>query len=116
MAVERIVPDLTVASVARAQDFYGKVFGLTPVMDQGWISMLADPAQPELQLNLMTHDETAPVTPTVSVQVADLTAAHAAALAAGADIVYPITSEPWGVRRFFLRDPDGNVVNVLAHE
>jgi hypothetical protein len=31
------------------------------------------------------------------------------------EIVYEITNEEWGVRRFFFRDAGGNVVNVLAH-
>lgn len=53
----------------------------------------------------MTHDATAPVIPDVSVQVDDVDACHAAAVQAGAEIVYPLTLEPWGVRRFFARDP-----------
>ena len=31
------------------------------------------------------------------------------------EIVHPLTEEPWGVRRFFVRDPTGVVVNVVAH-
>lgn len=38
----------------------------------------------------------------------------AAAVRAGAEIVHPLTDEPWGVRRF-LRDPDGHVINILSH-
>lgn len=30
-------------------------------------------------------------------------------------VVYPLTDEPWGVRRFFVEDPDGHIINVLAH-
>ena len=63
----------------------------------------------------MTHNATAPVIPDVSVQVDDVDACHAAAVQAGAEIVYPLTLEPWGVRRFFARDPDGHVINVLSH-
>jgi uncharacterized glyoxalase superfamily protein PhnB len=63
----------------------------------------------------MTHDETAPVVPEVSIQVDDVDAAYAAALQAGSEIVHPLTDEPWGVRRFFVRDPDGHVLNVLSH-
>jgi len=29
--------------------------------------------------------------------------------------VYPLTDEPWGVRRFFVRDPNGVVLNVMSH-
>ena len=30
-------------------------------------------------------------------------------------VAYPLTDEPWGVRRFFVEDPGGTIVNVLAH-
>ncbi len=63
----------------------------------------------------MTHDETAPVVPELSIQVVDVDAAYAAALQAGSEIVHPLTDEPWGVRRFFVRDPDGHLLNVLSH-
>jgi hypothetical protein len=41
--------------------------------------------------------------------------AHAEALKRGLRIVYPLTDEPWGVHRFFVEDPGGTIVNVLAH-
>ena len=74
-------------------------------MDHGWIVTLADPERPGAQISLMTYNATAPVIPGVSVQVDDVDACHAAAVQAGAEIVYPLTLEPWGVRRFFARDP-----------
>ena len=30
-------------------------------------------------------------------------------------LVYPLTNEPWGVRRFFVTDPNGIVINVMSH-
>jgi uncharacterized glyoxalase superfamily protein PhnB len=39
----------------------------------------------------------------------------AAAIERGLRVVYPIRDEPWGVRRFFVEDPSGTIVNVLAH-
>ncbi|OOC01616.1 bleomycin resistance protein [Amycolatopsis azurea DSM 43854] len=84
-------------------------------MDHGWIVTLADPDRPEVQLSLMTHDETAPVVPVASIEVDDVDAAYASAKAAGAEIVHELTDEEWGVRRFFVRDPSGHVVNVLSH-
>ena len=36
-------------------------------------------------------------------------------LRSGREIVYPLTDEEWGVRRFFVRDPGGVVVNVMSH-
>ena len=110
-----MVPDLPSRSPEDAKGFYARVLGLEPVMDHGWIVTLAPPDRPDLQISLMSHDETAPVVPSVSVQVDDVDAAYAAAVREGAEIVHPLTDEPWGVRRFFLRDPDGNVINVLSH-
>jgi uncharacterized glyoxalase superfamily protein PhnB len=63
----------------------------------------------------MAQDATAPVAPDVSVEVDDVDGAYAAARAAGHEIVHPLTDEPWGVRRFFVRDPHGKVINILGH-
>jgi catechol 2,3-dioxygenase-like lactoylglutathione lyase family enzyme len=43
-------------------------------------------------------------------------AAHAEAVKAGHEVIYGPVDEPWGVRRFFVRDPHGVVISVLAHE
>jgi catechol 2,3-dioxygenase-like lactoylglutathione lyase family enzyme len=115
MAIKRTVPDFATEDIATATAFYVDVLGFHVVMDMGWIVTLSDPANPTAQLSLMTHDATAPVVPDVSVEVDDVDAAHEAALRAGAEIVHPLSNEPWGVRRFFVRDSDGKVVNVLAH-
>jgi uncharacterized glyoxalase superfamily protein PhnB len=53
--------------------------------------------------------------PDMSIEVSDVDDVHAQALLRGDDIVYPLTDEPWGVRRFFVRDPNGVVVNLLQH-
>ena len=115
MGVRRVVPDLATTSLDVAKAFYADVLGLQPVMDHGWIVTLADPERPGVQVSLMTHDATASVTPDVSIQVDDVDACHAAAVDAGAEVIHPLTDEPWGVRRFFVRDPDGHIINVLSH-
>ena len=43
-------------------------------------------------------------------------AAHAEAVRAGHEVIYGPVDEPWGVRRFFVRDPQGVVISVLAHD
>jgi predicted enzyme related to lactoylglutathione lyase len=70
---------------------------------------------PTAQMNIITKDATGPAHPDVSIEVDDLDAVHERAVASGAEIVYPPTIEPWGVRRFFVRDPNGAVINVLTH-
>ena len=66
-------------------------------------------------MQLVSGDATAPEDSVISVQVDDVDAAYAEAQRLGHEIVHPLTTEPWGVRRFFVRDPDGNVINVAAH-
>jgi catechol 2,3-dioxygenase-like lactoylglutathione lyase family enzyme len=113
--VRRIVPDLHADDPAASNDFYTGVLGLDVVMDQGWIVTFAAPGNPDVQLSVMGQDASAPVHPDVSVEVDDVDAAYAAAQRMGCEIVHPLTDEPWGVRRFFVRAPSGHVLNVLGH-
>lgn len=113
MKVERIVPNLVVTDLAEAVRHHTAVLGLRVVMDHGWIVTLAD--DDGHQISLLTTDATAPVDPDVSVFVDDVHEALAAALEAGVEIVHPLTSEAWGVTRFFYRDASGRVVNVGTH-
>lgn len=113
MQIERIAPILSVDDVAIAITEHTAVLGMRVVMDMGWIAFLADDAG--RQIGLMTADATAPVNPDISVFVDDVVAAHAAAVASGVEIVHPLSSEEWGVRRFFYRDSSGRVINVGTH-
>ncbi|MFF7231125.1 glyoxalase/bleomycin resistance protein/dioxygenase superfamily protein [Streptomyces sp. 2333.5] len=114
MPVRRVVPDLQCDALEENRTFYG-LLGFEEVMNQGWVMTLASPANPTAQLTFLTHDKTAPVTPDLSIEVEDVDAAYAAVLSSGAQIVRPLQDEEWGVRRFFVKDPNGRVVNVLAH-
>lgn len=108
------MPVITVTDLEASRDAYVSALGLREVMNHGWIVTLADDDLRH-QVSLMTRDATAPVNPTVSVEVDDVDAAHQAAVDAGLRIVHPLSDEEWGVRRFFFADPAGNVVNVLSH-
>jgi predicted enzyme related to lactoylglutathione lyase len=63
----------------------------------------------------MRQDASASVQPDASIEVDDVDGAHAAARRLGYEIVHPLTDEPWGVRRFFVREPNGKILNVLSH-
>ncbi len=115
MAIRRVVPNLPAGSIADSTRFYRDLLELDVVMDHGWIATVADREHGDLQLSVMTHDLTAPVRPAASVEVDDVDAAYARARAMGAEIVHELTDEDWGVRRFFVRDPGGNVINILGH-
>ncbi|WP_030833798.1 VOC family protein [Streptomyces hygroscopicus] len=114
MAVRRVVPNIQSQAMAENREFYG-LLGLEEVMNLGWIMTLASPTAPTAQISVMTGDKTAPVVPDLSVEVDDVDAAYAAMRESGAEIVHPLRDEEWGVRRFFVRDPNGRVINVLSH-
>ncbi|MFD0374623.1 VOC family protein [Streptomyces sp. NPDC127112] len=114
MAVRRVVPNLQSQDADASREFYG-LLGFEEVMNHGWIMTLAAPSSPAAQISVMTGDRTAPVAPDMSVEVDDVDAAYAVMRASGAEIVHPLQDEEWGVRRFFVRDPTGRVVNVLGH-
>lgn len=115
MKLARAVPIVTVDDLPAAVDAYRSVLGLDVRMDLGWIVTLGSADGTGAQFSLMTRDLTAPVNPSMSLEVADVDAAYAAAVESGLEIVHPLTDEAWGVRRFFFRDRAGTVVNVLAH-
>ena len=114
MTVRRVVPDFQSDAMDESRDFYG-LLGLEEVMNLGWVMTLASPDNPTAQVILVREEQTAPVTPDVSIEVDDVDAVYAAVSESGADIVRALQDEDWGVRRFFVRDPNGRVVNVLSH-
>jgi catechol 2,3-dioxygenase-like lactoylglutathione lyase family enzyme len=117
MTIRRIMPDFQVGSeeqMETSRDFYG-LLGFEEVMNMGWVMTLASPANPTAQISFFTEERTAPVVPDLSVEVEDVDAVYAQVRASGAEIVRELRDEEWGVRRFFVRDPNGRVVNVLTH-
>ena len=115
MRATRIMANLRVADVDVAKSFYTGYLGLsTEEFNMGWVARYTSPAT-GVSLQLMTSDATAPVDPVISVKVYDVEAAHRQAQQRGYEIVHPLTTEEWGVTRFFVRAPDGNVLNVVQH-
>jgi catechol 2,3-dioxygenase-like lactoylglutathione lyase family enzyme len=113
--VRRVVPDFRGEDPAASRKFYEEVLGLQVVMDHGWILTFAAPDNPAAQISVMRRDASAGIEPDVSIEVDDVDAAHAAAQRMGYEIIHPLTDEPWGVRRFFVREPNGKVLNILGH-
>ena len=109
------MPDFQNPDPRGGAEFYREVLGFEVVMDMDWIVTYASPGNPKAQISLMREDASAPVVPDVSIEVDDVDAAYAAAQRLGCEIVHPITDEPWGVRRFFVREPSGKVLNILTH-
>jgi catechol 2,3-dioxygenase-like lactoylglutathione lyase family enzyme len=111
-----IVANLAVPDIGPARDFYRDFLGLkTEAFNLGWVCNLQSP-DGRASVQLVSRDETSPVDSVISVHVGDqVEAAYAEAQERGYEIVHPLTTEPWGVRRFFVRAPDGNVINIVSH-
>lgn len=115
MRVTEIIADLQVTDVEAAKTFYTDYLGLsTEEFNLGWVARFTSP-QSGINVQLVTRDATAPENPVISVRVDDIDAAYAEARQRDYEIVYPLTTEEWGVTRFFLRAPDGNVLNFVQH-
>jgi len=115
MSVKRIVPDIKSKHLDASRQFYVEVLGLEVAMDMGFIVTLVSPSNPTAQVSLMRDDDSSSILPQISVEVADVDAVHSRAVSRGLHVVYPLTNEPWGVRRFFVTDPNGTVINVMSH-
>ncbi|POF33917.1 VOC family protein [Roseibium marinum] len=115
MTVRRIVANIDAASIAPVQKFYSDLFGLEIVMDHGWIVTLASEQTAGVQISIATEGGSGTPVPDLSIEVDDIDAVYARAKTLGHDIAYDLANEPWGVRRFFVRDPAGKLLNILSH-
>jgi predicted enzyme related to lactoylglutathione lyase len=117
MRVKRIIADLTVADVDAARGFYRDYLGLSSEeFNLGWVARYTSP-DTGAGVQLVTRDATAPENPSISVliDVDDVDEAYEEARRRGYEIVHPITDEAWGPHRFFVRAPDGTVLNIVGH-
>ena len=115
MRATRIMANLRVADVEAAKSFYTDYLGLsTEGFNMGWVARYTSP-DTRANVQLVTRDATAPEDSVISVATDDIEGAYEEAQKLGYEIVHPLTTEPWGVRRFFVRAPDGNVINIVNH-
>lgn len=115
MEVKRIVSNLAAEKVEDGLRFYRDVLGLDTVMDLGWIVTLASGASAPVQISIATEGGSGTEVPELSIEVDDVDEAFRRVRGGGFEIAYPLTDEPWGVRRFYVRDPYGKLVNVMSH-
>jgi predicted enzyme related to lactoylglutathione lyase len=116
MRVTGLITNLPVTDVAATRDFYGNYLGLDDEeLGLGWLERFVSTDGATVQL--VTTDATSPENSVMSIQVGDdVDEAYAEAVRRGYEIVHPLTEEPWGLRRFLVRDPNGNVVNINSHK
>ncbi|WP_418318890.1 VOC family protein [Piscinibacter sakaiensis] len=115
MTVRRIVANIQTGNPALAKKFYADILGLELLMDKDWIRTYGSGAKMSVQVSFMSEGGSGTPVPDLSIEVDDVDSILEKFKAAGFDIAYGPVVEPWGVRRFFVRDPFGRLVNVLSH-
>jgi catechol 2,3-dioxygenase-like lactoylglutathione lyase family enzyme len=120
--ITTIFPAICTADVAASRDFYVEHLGFRPIFDSGWYVQLEAPSGHRPQLGLVERDHPsvppgfglAPAGVLISIEVDDVDAVHAHALASSLDIAQALRDEAFGQRHFMVVDPDGLLVDVIT--
>lgn len=119
MSVKRIVPNIYSDDLEKSKIFYCDFLGLEIVMDMSWIITFASKENPTAQINVLENDTNQiPNNKAIflSIEVLDVDTFYQKAIELNLNIVYPITDESWGVRRFFVKEPNGGTLNIVSHK
>lgn len=116
MEVKRIVANASTPDPAEADALYHGVLGLDLAMDHGWIRKYVANSKMAVQVSFANQGGSDTPVPDLSIEVDDIAEALSRVQGAGIPLEYGPATEPWGVRRFFVRDPLGKLVNILQHE
>ena len=116
MIIKRIVPNISGHDLTKARQFYGDLLGLDTAMDLGWIvTLVSSNEMTTPQLSITVEGGAGTAVPDLSIEVDDLDEAMNRIHTAGITIEYGPVTEEWGVRRFYVRDPFGKLLNILSH-
>jgi predicted enzyme related to lactoylglutathione lyase len=109
--------NLSVPNISQAREFYADYLGLSvEEFNMGWVARFRSP-DGRAVVQLVTRDATSPYDSAISVHVGDgVDEAYEEAKRRGYEIVHPLTTEAWGIKRFLVRAPDGNVININSHQ
>ena len=116
MKVKRIVSNVPASDVNKARAFYEELLGLKVLMDLGWIRTYGSSSKMTIQLSVMSEGGSGTAVPDISIEVDDVEEALVRVRKAGITIEYGPATEPWRVRRFYVRDPFGKLINILQHQ
>src|SRR6476469_6230839 len=117
MTIRRIVPNINSNKFEESKDFYINFLGLTLAMDMKWILTFASSSNPTAQISIVQSDklDNSNSNITLSIEVSDIDILYEKAKSLNYEITYEITNELWGVRRFFVKDPNGITINLMTH-
>jgi len=117
-SIRRIVPNINSNAIQESKEFYTGFLDMELAMDMGWILTFISKENKTAQISIFQNDKDKPLDNTavfLSIEVSDIDAWYERAKQQNIKILYPITDEPWHVRRFFVKDPNGVTINLLAH-
>jgi catechol 2,3-dioxygenase-like lactoylglutathione lyase family enzyme len=115
MKVNRIVANIATDDIAKGKRFYHDILGLEVLMDHGWLVAYGSAEKMTVQVGVAIQGGSGTPVPDLSIEVDDVEEALARIKKAKIKIEYGPVDEPWNVRRFFVRDPFGKLVNILMH-
>lgn len=117
-SIRRIVPNIYSDALERSKEFYLEFLDLELAMDMGWILTFVSKTNNTAQLSIFKNDSGKAIDNTavfLSIEVSDIDSWYQRAKDKNIEITYPLTNEPWNVRRFFVKDPNGVTINLLMH-
>lgn len=116
MKVKRIISNIFTPDLKAAEVFYKDILGLELLMDHGWIHTYGSSEQMSLQISFAKEGGSDTTVPDLSIEVDNVDEALKLFMKEGFEIEYGPSNEPWGVRRFYVRDPFGKLINILSHQ
>lgn len=114
--VKRIVVNIKTDELSKASHFYQDILELDVLMDHGWIKTLGNDKEAKVQISFAEQGGNNTEVPDLSIEVDNVNETYDKMKQAGFEITYEITNEDWGVRRFFVKDPFGKLINILSHQ
>ncbi|MBP2615163.1 VOC family protein [Chryseobacterium jejuense] len=114
--VKRIVANIKTNDLTKGNLFYQNILELDILMDHGWIKTLGTYEEARVQISFAEQGGNNTEVPDLSIEVDNVDEIYDKMKQAGFEITYEITNEDWGVRRFFVKDPFGKLINILSHQ
>ena len=114
--VKRIVANIKAEDLSKADVFYHDILGLETLMNHGWIKTFGNNEEAKVQISFATQGGNDTEVPDLSIEVDNVDEIYEKMNNSGFEITYQLMDEDWGVRRFFVIDPFGKLVNILSHQ
>lgn len=115
MAVKRVVVNIATDHVDQAKVFYEDILEMELVMNHGWILTFASQRSAAPQVSIASEGGSGTPVPDMSIEVDNFEETYQRVVEKNLSIEYGPVTEPWGVRRFYVRDPFDRLINIMTH-